>query len=339
MSTNIYNSIKTEYEKRQKQAFDNMMVRRNNVYSEIPRIQEIDSEIQLSGIKYNMKILMGNGSADQVINELVTKIDALKSEKENLLIKHGYPKNYMEISYKCSQCKDTGFIQDNLGRAEKCTCYKQQLLNHLYSQANLKLAETENFSTFNQAYYPDSIDQKRYGMPISPRKNILNIKDSCQKFIVNYNLLEEKNLFFCGPTGVGKTFMANCIAMELIKKGVTVLYQTATSLFNTINEYRIKAFKDEGFEDFSYKNIMEVGLLIIDDLGTESPTAARYAELLTILNTRINNNLSKPCKTIISTNIEVKDLHKFYDERIVSRIIGCFDLYKFAGEDIRSIKR
>jgi DNA replication protein DnaC len=51
------------------------------------------------------------------------------------------------------------------------------------------------------------------------------------------------------------------------------------------------------------------------------------------------NNSIRPCKTIISTNIEVKDLYKYYDERTVSRIIGSYALLKFAGDDLRILKK
>lgn len=83
----------------------------------------------------------------------------------------------------------------------------------------------------------------------------------------------------------------------------------------------------------------EVELLIIDDLGIEPSSPARYAELLTILNTRQINNLTRPCKTIISTNIGPKQLFEFYTERVVSRIVGYFDRLMFVGEDIRTLKK
>jgi len=64
----------------------------------------------------------------------------------------------------------------------------------------------------------------------------------------------------------------------------------------------------------------------------------RYTELLGILDARFANDRKKPCKTIIATNIDLKKLFDYYDERIVSRITGRFDLFRFAGDDIRIIK-
>lgn len=338
MSENIHQAIKNEYEKRQKAAFDDLVRRRNEVYSRLPAIEALEREMQLTAVRYNKMILIGLDSMNKTLSELSARIDRLKREKEELLANAGYDKNYLEITYQCPRCSDTGFV-DTGAEVEKCACYRQQVLNYLFSRSNIKVAEKENFSMFDESYYPSIPDEARFGIKISPRENILYIKEHCIAFIENFASPDVKNLYFCGPTGVGKTFMANCIAMELMKRGITVLYQTAPVLFSTIHEYRTRSFKGDGESDESYRNILEAELLIIDDLGTEAPSAARYAELLTILNTRQSNNMSKPCKTIISTNIEVKMLHEYYDERIVSRIIGCFDMFKFAGEDIRVLKR
>lgn len=338
MYKNIHIEIQNEYEKRQKEIYDEMMLRKKEVYSKIPKIEEIDNEIQLTGIKYTKMILQDSNVADSLVNELRDKLESLKSEKVSLLNKFSYPSDYLEPKYNCNLCKDTGYVGD-FANTEKCSCYKQKYINSLYNQSNLKLALYENFSMFNEKYYPDVVDEAKYGIRISPRKNILMIKERALDFIENITSPDNKNLFFSGPTGVGKTFMINCIAAELINRGRTVLYQTAPSLFNTINEYKLKSFKEAEYEDSTYENIFDVEVLIIDDLGTESPTAARYAELLNILNSRHDKNLQRPCKTIIATNMGVGKLHEYYDERVASRIIGSFDLFKFAGEDIRMLKK
>lgn len=338
MIRNIHNEIKNEYDRKQKAAFDTVQSRKAEVYQKVPRIEDIDNAIQLTGIKYNKMILFGKTDADDAVRYLLHDIRLLKKEKAELLSLNGYPADYFEAVFECPHCSDTGFIPGGAG-SEKCSCYRQKLIEKLYSQANLKLAQTENFSSFSEAFYPESVDEARYGIKVSPRENILSIKEKCMNFIENFMSSEEKNMFFYGPAGVGKTFMSNCIALELISKGFTVLYQTSPILFNTLQEYRLKSFKDDDFEDLAYSGIFDADLLIIDDLGTESPTAARYAELLNILNTRQNNNMSRPCKTIISSNLGIKNLYDYYTERVASRIVGNFDIFRFAGEDIRTLKK
>ncbi len=338
MSKSIRETIKNKYDKKQQQVYDTLMRKKDAVYSKVPAIKDIDNNIQLLGIKYNKMILLSGYPSDKAINELSSKISCLKNEKERLLTASGYSPDYLEPVYSCKLCKDTGQIE-NGNVLESCSCYKQYLIDLLYKGSNLRLIGRENFEFFDESFYPDAANESKYGIKKSPREHILGIKERCLKFIENFDSPEERNLYFCGPTGIGKTFMASCIAAEILNRGKTVLYQTAPILFDTISEYKLKAFREEAFDDNCYKNIFDVELLIIDDLGTESRSSARYAELLNILNIRQLNNLSSPSKIIISTNIEPDKLYEYYTERVASRIIGCFNFFKFAGEDIRRIKK
>lgn len=80
------------------------------------------------------------------------------------------------------------------------------------------------------------------------------------------------------------------------------------------------------------KNLLSADLLVIDDLGTETINSMKFTELYKIINTRI---LNPKLKTIISTNLDLKGLFNTYDERLASRFIGYYDIYRFFGEDIR----
>ena len=131
--------------------------------------------------------------------------------------------------------------------------------------------------------------------------------------------------------------MSNCIASELLNSGRNVIYQTAPVLLETVIDYKMN--KQKNFDNSFYKSILETDLLIIDDLGTESQNSMKMSELFTIINTRILNLNHKITKTIISTNLSLKNLYSNYDERIVSRLIGNYDICYFFGDDIRLIKK
>ena len=135
------------------------------------------------------------------------------------------------------------------------------------------------------------------------------------------------------PQVYGKSFMSNCIASELLKKGKTVIYQTAPVLLESVIDFKMNRQKNLG-NDF-YQSILDCDLLIIDDLGTESLNSMKLSELFTILNTRILNLNNKITKTIISTNLSINNIFKNYEERIGSRIAGYYDIYYFFGEDLR----
>ena len=72
-------------------------------------------------------------------------------------------------------------------------------------------------------------------------------------------------------------------------------------------------------------------LLIIDDLGTELTTEFSKVELFNFLNSK----LLRKKKMLISTNLTIENLKDKYDERIYSRLVGDFNLFKFLGDDLR----
>ena len=201
-----------------------------------------------------------------------------------------------------------------------CNCLKQKLIDISYNKSNLKNVQKENFNNFNDKIFSDKIDLKKYNMNISPRENINNIKKACIGFINNFDNSDTKNLFFTGNTGLGKTYMTNCIANELLKKGKTVLYQTAPVLLETIIDNKFNKYKDV-------------------ELGTECLNSMKLSELFTILNSRSLNLNNKITKTIISTNLSISKIFSIYEERIGSRIAGFYDIYYFFGEDLRLKKK
>lgn len=112
-----------------------------------------------------------------------------------------------------------------------------------------------------------------------------------------------------------------------------MIYQTAPVLLEAVIDYKMN--KQKNLANNFYQSILDCDLLIIDDLGTESLNSMKLSELFTILNTRILNLNSKITKTIISTNLNINDIFKNYEERIGSRIAGYYDIYYFFGEDLR----
>ena len=127
--------------------------------------------------------------------------------------------------------------------------------------------------------------------------------------------------------------MSNCIAQKILESGKTVLYQTAPVLLESVINYKMS--KQKNTTDNVYQSVLNVDLLIIDDLGTESLNSMTISELFTIINTRILNLNQKITKTIISTNLNIKDIFNYYEERIGSRIAGYYDIYYFFGNDLR----
>lgn len=324
----VLKSLLSQYNQKKTKAELDARKRKQDLYSKYPRLQEIDDNLSSLAISTTQSLISHNDK--KLLDELNYKITELKQEKGSVLNDIGVSSDYLEPHYDCQLCKDTGYITNSDYTVSMCSCLKQKLYDEQYNQANISNLDTQNFEHFSDAYYSDKIDEEKYHTKISPRENINIIKDVCYKFIENFENPDQKNLLFTGNTGLGKTFLSSCIANEIIKKGKNVLYQTAPVMLDAIIDYRFGKTKGTNILD----SILNVDLLIIDDLGTECINNMKFTELFNIINTRLLNQ-KKITKTIISTNLSLRNLYSTYDERIVSRIVGNYDICYFFGDDIR----
>lgn len=313
--------ILKEYESLQEQAEREKAVRREEIYRKFPRIKQIDSQISSIGLGIVTSIFK-EPNIEGYIDEQRRKLTDLKMEKGELLASHGYPIDFLDIKYRCSKCKDTGYIG-----SEKCSCFKQKLIDRYYQQSNLKdILRVENFDNFDLTLYSKDVNPNEN---ISPRKNMEKVLFSCINYVKNFNK-EYSNLFFYGGSGLGKTFLSNCIAKDMLDAGKVVIYQTASGLIEILRQVRFENdVPREQLDDF-----MNCDLLIIDDLGAEPSNSYSQSDLFNIINSRL---LAKK-RMIISTNLSIADLAKNYPERITSRILGNFTPHKFFGDDIRVLK-
>ena len=336
MATSDLDFLLVEYEQKKRDAEFNSQKRKEKIYKKIPRLDQIDEEINKRSINKTKSILIS-----QLTNSLNTEFEnellKLKKEKEEILKKENIDESYFKPNYECDKCKDTGYITYPDKKTEMCNCLKQKLINISYNKSNLSNLQKENFKNFNFNKFSNEINIGKYNMNISPRENIKNIKMASENFIKNFNNPETKNLFFTGNTGLGKTYMTNCIANEILKQGKTVLYQTAPVLLENIIDNKFNKYKTNNTNDFN-NQVLNVDLLIIDDLGTECINNMKLSELFTILNSRSLNLNNKITKTIISTNLSIEKIFSVYEERIGSRIAGFYDIYYFFGDDLRLMK-
>lgn len=333
LSDQILKQILKEYEKKRLIAENIAEKKKEIFYEKNPELEKINSDLNSKALEISKTIL---GNNKNLINDLKLQFNNLKRKKEKILKQLNINDNYFSPDYECKICNDTGFIQDENNKSILCNCIKQKLFDIKYNSANIGDLNKENFSNFDLSLYSTEINKEKFKANISPRKNIENIKKITEKFILNFDNPNEKNLLFVGNTGLGKTFLSNCIAYELLKKGKTVLYQSSSSMLDSIIDFK---FGKEDTSENIYNNILNVDLLIIDDLGTENINSLKFAELFNIINSRLLNQNNHITKTIISTNLNIDNLFKTYDERIVSRLVGYYNICRFFGDDIRFIKK
>ncbi len=328
MSNPTLKNLLKEYEQKRLNALIDLDKRKNDLYSSNKRLEEIDATLNNYALNTAKNILSNSNGTS--LMDLQNKINNLKKEKEQILQSLNIDNNFFKPSFECSICEDTGYVQDGYN-FNLCNCIKQKLFDLEYNKSNISNLAKDNFANFNFNLYSDKVDEKLYSSNLSPRDNIKNIKEIADSFVNNFDNATEKNLLLLGNTGLGKTFLSNCIANELLKQGKTVLYQTAPVMLDTIIDYR---FNKPGTTNI-YDNILDVDLLIIDDLGTECMNSMKFSELFNVINTRLLNQNNHITKTIISTNLNLKELSEKYDERIFSRFVGFYNICRFFGEDIR----
>lgn len=317
-----YDKIMREYEARQIKNRHLQELHIQEVYDNAPNLKELDDAISSASLTCAKKLLSGDDSA---LLDLKKQLAFFQDEKAAIIDALGYPSGYLEMPYTCSDCQDTGYV-----RGERCHCFKQAAIDLVYTQSNLKtILEKENFSTFSFSYYSNT--QMNPATNLSALETAKDALSACQNFIADFDSCFS-NLFFYGDTGVGKTFLSNCIAKELLDGGHSVIYFTAFELFHIFEK---NVFERDAAAAEPYQNIFDCDLLIIDDLGTEMSNSFTTSQLFLCLNERLLRKKS----TIISTNLSLNQLAEIYSERTFSRISSNYTMLKLFGDDIRIKKK
>lgn len=321
LSNSQYNAIMRIYSQRQLQNKRRQDLCRQQVYEKIPQIRQIEDEISAQAVACAKKLLDGDVHARQVLKQC---IEDLKEQKEVLLAAGGFAADYMDMHYHCPDCQDTGYIN-----GQKCGCFKKEQIRLLYAQSNIEeVLERENFSAFSFRFYDDKKVIPDIHMTVADYMR--QVYGWCQEYVENF---KEKggNLIFTGSTGVGKTFLTNCIAKELIDRYQSVIYLSSNDLFDVFSKNKFHYETEEEMRDM-YQYILDCDLLIIDDLGTELNNTFVSSQLFYCINERLLRRKS----TIISTNLSLAMLRDTYSDRISSRIISNYSIIPLYGEDIRT---
>ena len=315
-----YNSIMKGYEQTRDRNRHLAEQRRREIYTKLPEYGRLDESVGELSVAQAKLLLNGD---DEALTRLRFSLKDISRRKKDLLVSAGYPADYLEPVYTCPDCKDTGYIEGDNGLRKKCHCFHQQELDILYEQSHIRdMIASENFSNLSYEYYQGD-DLTHF------RKCV----DVCRNFVQNFKQ-DYHNLFFYGTVGTGKSFLSGCIASELLQSGHSVIYFSASGLFDTLARYTFNAGAKEALSGF-YEDIYSCDLLIIDDLGTEMSNRFTVSQLFVCLNERILRQKS----TLISTNLALEDLKNIYSERIFSRITSSYTVLRLTGDDIRIQKK
>ena len=242
------------------------------------------------------------------------------------LTKAGYPEDYLQPIYRCPVCRDTGYVGEPVH--ELCACMKQRIMDEENRGERKGGLGEHSFEQFNLSAFPDDTIP---GRRRSQREHMRLILRSAQRYAEDFPDNEKPNLIFFGAAGLGKTFVADCIAQRIMERAYLVRRVTAYRLCEIMRKNQF-----DGSEGRAAEGVMESDLLMIDDLGTEPQTKNTSVYLFQVLNERNMNGRH----TIISTNLNPEKMSAMYEERVISRMMDCriTTAIEFYGRDLRLMK-
>ncbi|MFK4914577.1 ATP-binding protein [Lactococcus petauri] len=135
------------------------------------------------------------------------------------------------------------------------------------------------------------------------------------------------NTVLSGPAGTGKSHLSMAVLKECLEnENTTVLFISFSEMLDLMKDYF--GNKSSQYSPEYFKRLMsEVDLLVIDDIGAEKITEYSQDVLTKVLDSRT--------ETIITTNLDSKELRNKYHGRIYSRIFRGIDNKAFNFKDIK----
>jgi len=156
------------------------------------------------------------------------------------------------------------------------------------------------------------------------------LKSEIIKLSLGAYIKKAQNVFFCGPTGVGKTYLACALGRSACLQGIQVFYIRLLDFFSCVFSVNPKG-RQSHLRDICSK----VPLLILDDWGLKKFTLEETAELSNLFERRYNR-----VSTIISSQVPFAAWHELFPDptqadSILDRIVHNAYDYNITGESMR----
>ena len=314
-----------EFEKDKSRREAEFQQRRERIYQRQPRLRQIEGELRSTMSRIISGALRRGADPVPAIETLRDENLQLQNEKREILAGMGLAADCLDEKPACAACGDSGYCG---GRV--CACLRRYYAREQKKELSRMLdLGGQSFDSFDLDWYSDHLLP---GQRKSARSQMEGIYNSCAEYANRFGR-KPSNLLLFGAPGLGKTHLSAAIAREVSEKGFSVVYDTASQVFQRFEQQKFGREDEETSADVD--RVLNCDLLILDDLGTEMTTAFVQSALYQIINTRLMEKKS----TIISTNLSPEKLAQRNTPQIVSRVEGEYQLLPFVGEDIRKLKR
>ena len=327
--------VRSENDQLRKKRIDDVHKHYPDLAEKTEKIQKLVRENLLKSV-FIKKDVEDNGRPELSLEEYTAIIEQLKQERFALIKKYCIDPEYDRHIYSCEKCKDIGISPD--GKTCECEVLRRKRIR-LYKNfrdsglSPVQLKET--FKSFNIEYYSDNslIRDNSSTMSEHIRGIVIRSKKFARDCITGKS---PRGLYFYGLPGRGKTFLANCIANEILSCQIPLLYKKYDKLIAQIQE----TYSSSENTSELIQLITNVDVLILDDLGVEKPSDDAGSKLYQIIDGRLAQGLP----TVITSNFSLGELGNRYADtmlgkRIASRIAElCQACEIFSEYDIRIVK-
>jgi len=264
----------------------------------------------------------GNSACKKELLEQTADLDTREAE---ILREQELPEDWLSLHFSCSKCRDRGYLSDG----SRCECLDKMIREAAVSNYTMQCPKSV-FSDYDLNLFSDTPEKN--GRSLRDRAKIR--RDLFEKFCDSYEQYcsgetrKTENYLFFGKPGTGKTFLSSCIASRLTESEAPFIYISAPKLVELIFE-DIRGSR----EGTSMKQLKEIPLLILDDLGTESSSEFVTKQITELISERLQYDRWN----IISSNLSMSDIRRTYPERLASRLTESFIPVIFEGPDLRTI--
>ena len=145
-------------------------------------------------------------------------------------------------------------------------------------------------------------------------------------------IAKHQNVLITGPTGVGKSFVAQALARQAIFEGYSAKYYRVTRLLEEIKLARL-----EGSYTKTLQKLSRIQLLILDDFGVSPLKSDEVKDLFEVIEER-----SFCGSTIVTAQLPVSEWHNYLGnatiaDAMMDRLIYSAHRIEMKGESMRKV--